>query len=239
VIQVTMGWDEAAGVTREQRSKEEAHDYRYFPEPDLPPLNLEPVWIEQVKSGLPELPDAKRDRFMADYGLGPYDAGVLAEDQAVADYFERAAHIAGDALSSKLVANWVTGEFFRLMNEMGMAISDVKVAPEHLVALVGMLKAGTINQPVAKETFGVMWKTGRPPQEIVEAGGLKQISDAGALAGVVSQVIAENPDAVANFRAGKETILRFLIGQVMKATRGKANPQLAEQLLQERLRADD
>jgi aspartyl-tRNA(Asn)/glutamyl-tRNA(Gln) amidotransferase subunit B len=239
VIQVTMGWDEAAGVTREQRSKEEAHDYRYFPEPDLPPLNLEPVWIEQVKSGLPELPAAKHDRFIADYGLGHYDASVLVEDQAVADYFERAVHIAGDALSPKLVANWVTGEFFRLVNEMGMAISDVKVAPEHLVALVGMVKAGTINQPVAKETFGVMWKTGRPPQEIVEEGGLKQISDAGELAGVVSQVIADNPDAVAHFKAGKETILRFLIGQVMKATRGKANPQLAEQLLQERLRADD
>jgi aspartyl-tRNA(Asn)/glutamyl-tRNA(Gln) amidotransferase subunit B len=145
----------------------------------------------------------------------------------------------GDELSPKLVANWVTGEFFRLMNDMGMAITDVKVRPEHLAALIGMVKAGTINQPAAKATFGEMWKTGRPPQEIVEERSLTQISDADKLADVVRQVIAENPDAVAQFKAGKQTILRFLIGQVMKATRGKANPQLAEQLLNERLRADD
>ncbi len=239
VTQVTMGWDEAAGVTREQRSKEEAHDYRYFPEPDLPPLNLEPAWIEAVKGSLPELPDAKRDRFMANYGLSRYDADVLVEDRAVADYFERAVRVAGDTINPKLVANWVTGELFRRMNETATAITSVKIKPEDLVALIRMVKGGTINQPAAKETFGVMWETGRPPQEIVEERGLKQISDAGELAGVVAQVIADNPDPVAQFKAGKETIIRFLIGQVMKATRGKANPQLAEQLLREQLQSNE
>ncbi len=239
VFQVTMGWDEVAGVTREQRSKEEAHDYRYFPEPDLPPLDLEPAGIEEVKASLPELPDVKRDRFMADYGLGRYDASVLVEDRAVADYYERAVTAAGDTLSLKLVANWVTGEFFRLMNEADMAITDVKVNPEDLVALIGMVNSGVINQTAAKKTFGVMWETGRSPQEIVEEMGLKQVSDASELTAVVHRVLANNPDAVVSFRAGKETTIRFLIGQVMKATRGKANPQLAEQLLRDQMQAGD
>jgi aspartyl-tRNA(Asn)/glutamyl-tRNA(Gln) amidotransferase subunit B len=237
VAQVTMGWDEAAGATREQRSKEEAHDYRYFPEPDLPPLNPQPAWIAEVKASLPELPHVKRDRFMAEYGLSCYDANVLVEDQAVADYFERAAQVAGQSLSPKLVANWVTGELFRRMNEAALDIAELKIKPEDLAALVGMVVAGTLNQPAAKETFGRMWETGRTPQQIVEEGGLTQISDLGQLQGVAAQVLADNPDAVAQFKAGKETTLRFLIGQVMKATRGKANPQLAEQVLREQLQS--
>jgi aspartyl-tRNA(Asn)/glutamyl-tRNA(Gln) amidotransferase subunit B len=239
VIQVTMGWDEAAGVTREQRSKEEAHDYRYFPEPDLPPLELERAWIREVEAGLPELPDARRDRFVADYGLSRYDAGVLAEDKSVADYFERALEVAGDRVTPKLVANWVTGELFRLMNEAGVGIAEVKVGAADLVMLIGMVQAGLINQPAAKKTFGVMWETGRPPREIVDELGLAQISDAGQLAGTVARVIADNADAVAQVKAGKETTLRFLVGQVMKATRGKANPKLAEQLLREQLASKD
>lgn len=239
ITQVTMGWDEVAGVTREQRGKEEAHDYRYFPEPDLLPLNLEPAWIEDVKASLPELPTAKRDRLMTIYDLSQYDASVLVEDQAVADYFERAVQIAGDTVNPKLVANWLTGELFRRMNETGTAITEVRIKPEDLVALIGMVKAGTINQPAAKETFGVMWETGRAPQEIVEERGLKQISDAGDLVDIVAQVITDHPDPAAQYRAGKETIIRFLIGQVMKATRGKANPQLAEQLLREQLQSDN
>jgi aspartyl-tRNA(Asn)/glutamyl-tRNA(Gln) amidotransferase subunit B len=235
VDQVTMGWDEAAGVTRQQRSKEEAHDYRYFPEPDLPPLSLEPAWIEGVRGNLPELPQAKRDRFVAEFGLSRYDANVLVEDQAVADYFEQAVRVEGEALNPKLIANWVTGELFRLMNEDGIAVTEVKVTPEDLVALVEMVQAGAINQPAAKKTFSVMWETGRPPREIVEELGLRQIADADELTGVVAQVIADNPDAVTSFNAGKETSIRFLIGQVMKATRGKANPQLAERLLREQL----
>jgi aspartyl-tRNA(Asn)/glutamyl-tRNA(Gln) amidotransferase subunit B len=239
VAQVTMGWDEAAGVTREQRSKEEAHDYRYFPEPDLPPLDLDPAWIEAIRVDLPELPDARRDRFMADYGLSRYDANILVEDQPVADYFEQAVQAAGARVSPKLISNWVTGELFRRMNEAGIGIDEVKVGPQDLVALIEMLQADDINQPAAKRTFGAMWETGRSAREIVEELGLKQISDAGQLAGVVSQVIQDHPDAVAQFRGGKETTIRFLIGQVMRATRGKANPQLAEQLLREQLGSPD
>jgi aspartyl-tRNA(Asn)/glutamyl-tRNA(Gln) amidotransferase subunit B len=239
VVQVTMGWDEAAGATREQRSKEEADDYRYFPEPDLPPLEPEPAWLEAVKAGLPELPDAKRDRFVADYGLSRYDANVLVEDQAVADYFERAARGATGEAAPKQVANWVSGELFRLMKETGTSIADVKIKPEDVAALVGIVQSGAITQTAAKETFGVMWETGRPPQAIVEDRGLKQISDAGELTGIVAQIVADNPDPVAQFRAGKETTLRFLMGQVMRATRGKANPQLVERLLRERLQSGD
>jgi aspartyl-tRNA(Asn)/glutamyl-tRNA(Gln) amidotransferase subunit B len=239
VVQVTMGWDEAAGATREQRSKEEADDYRYFPEPDLPPLEPEPAWLEAVKAGLPELPDAKRDRFVADYGLSRYDANVLVEDQAVADYFERAARGATGEAAPKQVANWVSGELFRLMKETGTSIADVKIKPEDVAALVGIVQSGAITQTAAKETFGVMWETGRSPQAIVEDRGLKQISDAGELTGIVAQIVADNPDPVAQFRAGKETTLRFLMGQVMRATRGKANPQLVERLLRERLQSGD
>jgi aspartyl-tRNA(Asn)/glutamyl-tRNA(Gln) amidotransferase subunit B len=239
VVQVTMGWDEVAGITREQRSKEEAHDYRYFPEPDLPPLRLEPAWIKDVKDSLPELPDAKRDRFMTAYHLGRYDANVLVEDRSVADYYERAVAAAGETLSPKLVANWVTGELFRLMNEADVTITDVRVSPEDLVAIVGMIDTGLINQTAAKKAFGVMWETGRSPHEIVEQMGLKQVSDADELTAIVDRVLADNPDAVVSFRAGKESTIRFLIGQVMKATRGKANPQIADQLLRDQMQAGD
>jgi len=235
IAQVTMGWDESAGVTRQQRSKEEAHDYRYFPEPDLPPLALSGEWIDRVRASLPELPDARRARFMADYDLSRYDAGVLVEDRAVADYFERALQARPPAVSPKLVANWVTGELFRLMKDTSSPIGDVKIRPEDLVALIEMVAAHSITQTAAKQVFGRMWETGRPPQPIVDELGLRQISDAGQLADIVARVIAEQPDAVAQVRAGKEATLRFLIGQVMRATHGKANPQLAEQLLRERI----
>jgi aspartyl-tRNA(Asn)/glutamyl-tRNA(Gln) amidotransferase subunit B len=176
---------------------------------------------------------------MTAYDLSGYDASVLVEDRTVADYYERAVAAAGETLSPKLVANWVTGEFFRLMNEADVDIADMKVSPEHLAALIGMIDAGLINQTAAKKAFGVMWETGRSPQEIVEDIGLKQVSDAGELTAIVDRVLADNPDAVDSFRAGKETAIRFLIGQVMKATRGKANPQLAEQLLRDQMQAGD
>jgi aspartyl-tRNA(Asn)/glutamyl-tRNA(Gln) amidotransferase subunit B len=235
IAQVTMGWDETAGMTRQQRSKEEAHDYRYFPEPDLPALALTDEWIDQVRASLPELPDARRARFIADYDLSRYDAGVLVEDQAVADYFERALQARPETVSPKLVANWVTGELFRLMKDASTPIGGVKIRAEDLVALIGMIAAHTITQTAAKQVFGIMWQTGRPAQPIVDELGLRQISDADQLVNIVAQVVADHPDAVAQVRAGKEATLRFLIGQVMKATRGKANPQLAEQLLRERI----
>ncbi|MBE7550387.1 MAG: Asp-tRNA(Asn)/Glu-tRNA(Gln) amidotransferase subunit GatB [Anaerolineales bacterium] len=237
IEQVTMGWDENRSVTVLQRTKEGDTGYRYFPEPDLPPLDLEPAWIEQIKANLPELPDAKLARYLADYGLSKKEAAILSEDRATAEYYESVVVAAGDrpGVTPKLISNWVSGELFRLWGERGVELSQVKVKPEHLVALIELVNSNTINQPAAKQTFGVMFDTGRPPLEIVEELGLRQISDAGQLVPVVQQVIADNPEPAAQVRAGKEATLKFLVGQVMKATRGKANPQLAEQVLREQL----
>ncbi len=235
VTQVTMGWDEAAGVTRPQRSKEEAHDYRYFPEPDLPPLALDAAWIECIQQELPELPDVKRARFIADYALTPYDAAVLTEDRAVADYFEDAVRSIRPPVTAKLVANWVTGELFRVMRETGTPIQEVQIRPGDLARLITLVAENTLNQTAAKQVFNVMWQTGHAPDAIVRELDLGQISDYEQLAALVAHVLTENADAVASFRAGKETALRFLIGQVMRASRGKANPQLVEQLLRAQL----
>ena len=235
VIQMTMGWDEAAGVTRPQRGKEEAHDYRYFPEPDLPPLALDAAWIERIRQELPELPDVKRARFIADYALSPYDAAVLTEDRAVADYFEAVVRNARPPVTAKMVANWVTGELFRMMREAETPIQEVRICPADLARLIALVADRTLNQTAAKQVLGVMWQTGRAPDAIVQELDLGQISDREELATLVARVLAENADAVASFRAGKETALRFLIGQVMRASRGKANPQLVEQLLRAQL----
>jgi aspartyl-tRNA(Asn)/glutamyl-tRNA(Gln) amidotransferase subunit B len=237
IEQVTMGWDENRGVTVLQRTKEGDTGYRYFPEPDLPPLDLEPAWIEQIKANLPELPDAKLARYLADYGLSKKDAAILSEDRATAEYYESvvAAASARPGVTPKLVSNWVSGELFRLLSERGVELSQVKIKPEHLVALIELVNSNTINQPAAKQIFGVMFDTGRPPLEIVEELGLRQIGDADQLVAVVQQVITDNPEPAAQFKGGKEATLKFLVGQVMKATRGKANPQLAEQVLREQL----
>lgn len=237
IEQVTMGWDENRGVTVLQRTKEGDVGYRYFPEPDLPPLDLDPAWVEQLQAQLPELPDQKVARYVGEFGLSKKDAAVLVEDRAVAEYFERVVLTAGDkpAVTPKLISNWITGELFRLLSEQGLAITEVKIKPEHLVALIELVNANTINQTAAKQTFGIMFETGRPPQEVVKELGLEQISDKHELVSIVQKVVTENPDPAAQFKAGKETTIKFLVGQVMKATRGKANPQLAEQLLREHL----
>ena len=232
IEQVTMGWDEQRGVTVVQRTKEYAHDYRYFPEPDLPPLEISREWVEEIRSRLPELPDAKRDRFMRQYGLSRYDASVLVADRTIADFYESCVAVYPQA---KKVANWITGELFRLMNETGTPVEAVKVTPSALAELLALVDDKTINISTAKVVFEEMFATGRGAKEIVEARGLAQIRDAAALAQVVDQVIAANPDQVAQYRGGKETLLRWFIGQVMRATRGKANPQLVEKLLRERL----
>jgi aspartyl-tRNA(Asn)/glutamyl-tRNA(Gln) amidotransferase subunit B len=240
IEQVTRGWDENRGVTFLQRTKEGDTGYRYFPEPDLPPLDLDPIWIEQIKASLPELPDTKLARYVADYGLTSKEAAILIEDRAIAEYFESAVATAGDkpAVTPKLISNWVSGELFRLLGEHGVEISQVKIKPEHLVALIELVNANTINQPAAKQAFALMFDTGRPPLEIVDELGLRQISDASQLVAVARQVITDNPEPVEQFKAGKEATLKFLVGQVMKATRGKANPQLAEQVLREQLKND-
>jgi aspartyl-tRNA(Asn)/glutamyl-tRNA(Gln) amidotransferase subunit B len=228
VVQETRLWDTDAGATVSMRSKEEAHDYRYFPEPDLPPLQLDPVWIEQIRTSLPELPDARRRRFVEQYGLPEYDAGVLTQAGDVADYFEAAAAAAGNP---KAASNWVMGELMRKANETGVALTGLGLAPAALGGLIRLVDAGTITSPVAKEVFEKMIATGRPADAIVAAEGLARIDDESAIESAVRQVIDANADAVTQYRAGKQQTFGFLVGQVMKATRGKANPARVNELM--------
>ena len=232
VDQETMGWDKARDVTVVQRSKEYAHDYRYFPEPDLPPLVLSREWVEGIRARLPELPDAKRDRFMEQYGLSRYDVNVLTAEREVADYFESCVRTYADA---KTVANWITGELFRLLKATDVGIEAVKITPDALAELLNLVEKGTISISIAKDVFAEMFETGRPALQIVKEKGLAQISDFEELSRIVEQVIEENPGPVAEYLGGKEPVLRFLVGQVMKATRGKANPRLVNELLKDEL----
>ncbi len=234
IEQETMGWDDVHNVTVTQRGKEEAHDYRYFPEPDLPPLVLSADYVDSIRRRLPELPDAKQERFMRDFGLSTYDASLLVGERAVADYFE--ACTAKKPQRAKAVANWVLGELFRLMNEAGQEISQVKISPAALNELLDLVEAGTINTPTAKGVFAEMFATGKRPGEIVLARGLTQISDTSEIEAAVERAIQNNPQAVADYKGGKETAIRFLVGQVMRETKGRANPALANQLLVAKLR---
>ncbi len=237
INQVTMGWDESRQITFLQREKEGDTGYRYFPEPDLPPLDLDPAWIADIERNLPELPEAKLARYTDLYDLTETEAAVLVEDRTVAEYFERIVVAAEkeSGVTPKLINNWISGELFRLLSEQGSDISQVKIEPADFVALIKLVNANTINQPGAKKTFAVMFESGRPPQEIVEELGLQQISDEGALVSIAQKVISDNPKAATEFRDGKEKAMNFLVGQIMRATRGKANPKVAEQILREQL----
>ncbi len=228
VVQVTMGWDEEHGRTVVQRTKESAHDYRYFPEPDLPPLVIEPAWVAELAERLPELPDAKAARYVSAFGLHPRDAAVLVEERGIAEYFEAVVAAAGDA---RTVANWITGELFRLMNAAGTGIEAVKITPDAFAGLLRLVAAGQINLNSAKRVFGIMFETGRPADEIVQELGLLQVSDADALAAAVAQVVARYPDEVAKYRGGKATLFNWFLGQVMRETRGKGNPAVVRELL--------
>ncbi|NIN63536.1 MAG: Asp-tRNA(Asn)/Glu-tRNA(Gln) amidotransferase subunit GatB [Anaerolineae bacterium] len=236
VVQQTVGWREELGRTEPQRVKEEAHDYRYFPEPDLPPFVVTRGWLEELHSRLPELPGARRDRFMSEYELPFYDAYLLTEDPALADYFEECARLYPRA---KALSNWMTGELFRLLNVSGEEIGAVKVKPGQLAELLTMIDEGRINISTAKTVFEEMFGTGRSAKEIIAESDLVQISDAEELSDIVAQVLSENPEAIADYLAGKTQVLRFLVGQVMKATRGKANPQMVQGLLKDRLKATE
>jgi aspartyl-tRNA(Asn)/glutamyl-tRNA(Gln) amidotransferase subunit B len=237
VHQVTMGWDERDGRTVVQRIKEGADDYRYFPEPDLPPLSLSQAWVDQIRSALPELPDARRERFVADYGLPQSEAAMLAADRDVADYFEAAA-AAGQELGipPKVASNWITGDLFRLLNAQGIEITELRITPVALAELIALVEKGTITANSGKVVLREMFATGQPAAQIVQERSLAQISDEEALVRVVDQVLAENPEQVARYREGKEALVQWFVGQVMRVTRGKANPQVVMGLLQERLK---
>lgn len=233
VEQVTMGWIEEQGVTIPQRSKEGAADYRYFPDPDLPPLLVSRQWVERLRAQLPELPAAKKRRFVQDYQLSSYDADVLVADRGVADFFESAAGAyPGEA---KMISNWVSGELFRMMKDENVDIQEIKIRPESLTELVLLVDQDAINQTTAREVFREMIQSGRGASEIVQSQGLAQILDRSVLEAAVAQVLAENPHQVQQYQAGKETIIQWLMGRVMRSTGGKANPQIILALLQEQL----
>ena len=228
VVQETRLWDTARRRTTAMRSKEEAHDYRYFPDPDLPPLVVDPEWVDELRGSLPELPEARRQRLIARYALPQQDAALLAHDGAVADYFEAAAEASGNP---KGAANWIMGELTRLAKSGNVGVPDVGVAPAALGALVRLIDEGKVSGSAAKGVLERMARTGDAPEAIVEAEGLAQIGDAGALEGAVRQALADNPDAVRKFRSGKEGALGYLVGQVMRATRGQANPRVVKEMV--------
>ena len=240
LIQETRGWVEEKGETVSQRSKEYAHDYRYFPEPDLPPIVLSREWVEEIRSQLPELPEARRNRFITEYKLPPYDANLLTSSKAMADYFEAclktgALHGLSTAKRAKTVSNWLLGEFSRLLNATNTEINDSKVSPKQLCQLLDLIQKGSISSTSAKTVFEEMFNTGKHAADIITQRGLSQISDTQEIEEAVTQVIAANAQAVADYKAGKTQSLTFLIGQVMRNTKGRANPKLVNELLKKKL----
>ena len=229
IKQETRLYDPNKGVTRSMRSKEHAHDYRYFPDPDLLPLILDSNWVNEIKATLPELPDAKRARFVKDLGLSDYDAGVLVGEKESADFFEAVAK----GRDAKLASNWVSSELFGLLNKAGKSITDSPVSAEALGGLIDLISDNTISGRIAKDVFAEMFETGKNARDIVESKGLRQVTDTGAIDAAIDDIMAKNADKVAEYRGGKDKLLGFFVGQVMKATGGKANPAL----LNERLKA--
>jgi aspartyl-tRNA(Asn)/glutamyl-tRNA(Gln) amidotransferase subunit B len=235
VVQETRLYDPDRQETRPMRSKEEANDYRYFPDPDLLPVVVDEQLVARVRASLPELPDAKRERFMRDYALPEYDAGVLTAERALADYFEAVAK--GTKAAPKIAANWVMGELSGALNREGSSVSAARVSAPTLASLLDKLAAGTISGKIAKEVFEAVWAGEGTVEEIIEKRGLTQISDSASIDKLVAEVIAANPAQVEQFRAGKQQVLGFLVGQIMKASRGKANPQQVNEALRKQLGA--
>ena len=231
VEQETRLFDVPRGITRSMRSKEDAHDYRYFPDPDLLPLVLDEAWIEELRKNLPELPDAKRARFMAEYGLPAYDSGVLVAEQAIADFYETVAK----GRDAKLAANWVIGDFFAALNRTGRDIETSPVSAASLGQLLDLMADNTINGRIAKEVLEAMVETGEEPSSIVEAKGLRQVTDTGAIDAAVDKVLAANADKLAEYKSGKEKLFGFFVGQVMKAMACKGNPALVNETLKRKL----
>jgi aspartyl-tRNA(Asn)/glutamyl-tRNA(Gln) amidotransferase subunit B len=248
IKQETRLWDTGKGVTRAMRSKEDAHDYRYFPDPDLLPLKLDAGWVEGIKKTLPELPDEKRARFIEVYGLTPYDAAVLVAERASADFFEKVAgrgerlrdgaERAGKTLrDGKLTANWVTGELFGVLNKLGKGIEESPISAEALGELIDLIGDQTISGRIAKDVFEAMLETGKGAAAIVEERGLKQVTDTGAIEKAIDAILAANSDKVAEYKSGKDKLFGFFVGQVMKSTGGKANPAMLNDLLKKKLGA--
>lgn len=234
VVQETRTWDEKEGVTKSMRTKEEANDYRYFPEPDLVPFTVSDEYIESIRKSLPELPDARKERYMKEFGLSSEDAVFMTNDKATADYFEAAVEAGADP---KACVNWLMGEFASQLSTDGIEIAKAPVSAENLAALLKLISKGTISGKIAKKVFATMWKEGGNPEEIVKAQGLVQISDTAELSKLVDEVVGKNPKAVEDFKAGKKKAVGALVGQIMKATKGKANPRVINELLNKKLQS--
>jgi len=233
VIQETRTWDEGEGKTLSLRSKEEAHDYRYFPEPDLVPLVISRGWVEEIRRTLPELPQARKERLVQKYGLPVYDASIITTSKALADYFDACVSLYPEA---KTVSNWLMGDLIRLLNAEDQDIRECALRPQMLVEMLRLIDDGTISGKIAKTVFEEMFKTGRKPAEIVKEKGLVQISDQGEINAMVEKVLADNPKSVEDYQAGKEKAMGFLVGQVMKLSKGKANPGMVNDLLKEKMK---
>jgi aspartyl-tRNA(Asn)/glutamyl-tRNA(Gln) amidotransferase subunit B len=230
VVQETRRWDEAQGKTLAMRGKEQAHDYRYFPDPDLVSLYIDDAWKASVQSSIPELPDARKARYASEYGLPGYDAEVITSSMKLADFFEESLQYTQDA---KAVSNWIMGDLLGYLNANNLELQDVKMTGKGLGEMIGLIEKGTISTKIAKTVFKEMIETGKDPKKIVEEQGLVQISDEGAIKAIVEQVVSNSPQSVADFKAGKEKAVGFLVGQVMKETKGKANPGLVNKLIVE------
>jgi len=242
LTQETRGWVEPKGITVSQRSKEYAHDYRYFPEPDLPPLVFSQKWVEEIRSRLPELPDVRRDRFMSQYGLPLYDANLLVDSKAMANYFEDCVKLMTGSTNgadlpkkAKTISNWLLGDFLRMLNASSTSIEDTRVSPKHLAEMLDLANKGTLSGPAAKAVFEEMFLSGKKASDIVAEKGLSQISSSEEIEKIVAEVITGNSQAVSDYEAGKQQALAFLIGQVMKASKGRANPATAKEILLHKL----
>ena len=234
VNQETRGWNEAENKTYTQRSKEEAHDYRYFPEPDLPPLVVEDEWIKRVRQNLPELPGARQERFEREYQLAENEAHLLAVEKPLADYFEKSVR-AGKNVSSRTISNWILGEVFAWMNQNNVPLEQLKVSPENLAALIQCVESGQINLNTGKNVLGEMLESGAEAAHIIQSRGLQQISDSGFITELVSKTLAEHPTELNNYLGGKETLSNWFFGQVMRQASGKANPQMLRSELERQL----
>lgn len=232
IIQETRLWDSEKNITESMRSKEEAHDYRYFPEPDLVPMTPEQKWIEELKASLPELPDIKKKRFISEYGLPEYDADALTTEKTLADWFENSVKAGGQA---KAVSNWIMGDLTKLLNEDNKTIEECPVKPTQLAEMLKLIDKGTISGKIAKTVFEEMYKTGKDAEAIVKEKGLVQISDSSEIEKAVDDAISKNPKEVERFKAGDEKLIGFFVGQIMKTTKGKANPQIVNEILKKKL----
>lgn len=235
VVQETRRWDEAQGKTVSMRGKEEAHDYRYFPDPDLVRLYIDDEWKERIRASIPELPDARKARYTEQLGLPAYDAEVITSSKKLADLFEESLRFTNDA---KAVSNWIMGDLLGYLNTNGLEIDAVRITGQGLGEMIGLIEKGTISGKIAKTVFKEMLVSGKKPGQIVEEQGLVQISDEGAILAIVDKVVAGNPQSVADYKAGKEKAVGFLVGQVMKESKGKANPGLVNQLIVDRLKRE-